>query len=141
MNNLSEKEIIGVLKNNNFKATPQRIAICKAVLSSTDHPSAEQVFEIIKKEHPTISLATIYKTLSLLLEIGLVDELRFNENHTRYDPKTILHINIVCPECMEIYDYESNILNTHWKKITSDIDGEILGQRLDVYRLCEKCKK
>ena len=140
MSNLSKKEIIGILKNNNLKATPQRLAICKSVLSSTDHPSAEQVFESIKDNHPTISLATVYKTLSLLYEIGLLHELRFNEKHTRYDPKTTLHINIVCPKCMEISDHESKTLNSHWKEIISDIEGEILGQRLDVYKLCNNCR-
>jgi Fur family peroxide stress response transcriptional regulator len=139
MSKFSEKEIIGVLKENRLKVTPQRIAICKAVLSSANHPSADQIFEIIKEDHPTISLATIYKTLTLLFEIGLVGELRFNGNHTRYDPKTTLHINIICPKCMKIHDYETNNLKTHWEKIISDINGEILGQRLDVYRLCEKC--
>ena len=139
MSKISEKEIIGILKENKLKVTPQRIAICKAVLSSANHPSVEQIFEIIKKDHPTISLATIYTTLSLLFEIGLVEELRFNGKHTRYDPKTTLHINIICPKCMEIQDYESNTLKTLWKKIISDINGEILGQRLDVYKLCEKC--
>jgi Fur family peroxide stress response transcriptional regulator len=141
MNSISDKEIIEILKRSKLKATPQRIAICKTVLSSNSHPSAEHVFDKIKTEHPTISIATIYKTLSLLSEIGLVDELRFNENHTRYDPKTTLHINIVCSECMEIHDYESNSLKTYWEEIISDIDGEILGQRLDVYRLCENCKR
>ena len=139
MSDLTEKEIISVLKKNKFKATPQRIAICKTVLSSNNHPSAEQVFEIIKTEHPTISLATIYKTLSLLYEIGLVDELRFDNRYTRYDPKKDLHINIVCPNCMEIHDYESNTLTTHWQKIISDIKGDIQGQRIDVYILCENC--
>ena len=140
MSNRSEREIIKILKDNNLKATPQRIAICKIVLSSVNHPTVEQVFDIVKENHPTISLATVYKTLSMLFVIGKVDELRFNGNHTRYDPKTSLHINIVCPECMRIHDYESDTLNSHWKEIVSNIEGEILGQRLDVYRLCEKCK-
>jgi Fur family peroxide stress response transcriptional regulator len=141
MTNIPEKNIIEILKNSKLKATPQRIAICKIVLSSNSHPTAEQVFDKIKTEHPTISLATVYKTLSLLYKIGLVEELRFNNSHTRYDSRTTLHINIVCPECMEIHDYESNTLQAHWEQLTSGIDGEILGQRLDVYKLCTNCKK
>ena len=137
----SEKEIIKVLKKNNYKITPQRLEICKTVLSSKNHPSVEQIYEKVKTKHPTISVATVYKTLILLEKIGLVTELHFNDNHTRYDPKTSLHINVVCSECMSIYDFESEVLSKNWKSIISEIKGEISGQRIDVYKLCIKCRK
>ena len=138
---LSEDEIIKVLKKNNYKVTPQRLEICKTVLTSKNHPSFEEIYEKIKKKHPTISVATVYKTLILLEKIGLVNELHFNDNHTRYDPKTSLHINVVCPECMSIYDFESELLSKNWKSIISEIKGKITGQRIDVYKLCLKCSK
>ena len=140
MSNLSEKEIIEILKKNKLKVTPQRISIYRAVLSSKNHPSAEQIYEIVRKEHKTMSFATVYKTLDLLDKIGLVTELRFNGNSSRYDPKPSIHINIVCPKCMTIEDYESKKLDEKWKEIISEIEGEITGQRIDVYRMCENCK-
>ena len=141
MDILTENEIIQILKKNNYKVTPQRLEICKIVLSSKNHPSVEEIYEKVKRKHPMISLATIYKTLILLEEIGLVNELHFNDNQTRYDPKTSLHINVVCPECMSIYDIESEVLSKNWKSIISEIKGEISGQRIDVYKICEKCSK
>ena len=71
--------------------------------------------------------------------MGLISELRFDETHTRYDPKTSLHINIICPNCLEIHDFESESLNKKWQTIVEDIKGEVLGQRIDMYRLCENC--
>ena len=141
MHRISDEEIIKLLKEKRFKVTPQRLAICKYVLESHDHPSAEQVYAETKKKHPTISLATVYKTLGLLESLGLISELRFDENHSRYDPKVTLHINIICPKCLEVHDFESNTLNESWKRIISDIEGEILGQRIDVYKFCNKCEK
>ena len=67
MHTVTDEEIISLLKGNSFKVTPQRLAICKSVLESHDHPSAEQIYKDIKKKHPTISLATVYKTLGLLV--------------------------------------------------------------------------
>ncbi|OLS30715.1 MAG: Transcriptional regulator PerR [Candidatus Heimdallarchaeota archaeon AB_125] len=141
MHKITDDEIITLLKENRFKATPQRLAICRFVLESHDHPSAEQIYTTIRKDYPTISLATVYKTLGLLDTIGLISELRFNATHTRYDPKMSLHINIICPKCLNIDDFESNSLNKTWQAIISDIEGEILGQRIDVYKLCKNCKK
>ncbi len=141
MNKITEEEIIALLKENLFKVTPQRLEICKIVLESQDHPSAEKIFTDIRKKHPTISLATVYKTLGLLEEIGLINELQFNDTHTRYDPKTSLHINIICPKCLNIKDYESDTLKKSWQTIISDIEGEIEGQRIDLYKICKNCKK
>ncbi len=139
MSKVSEEEIIKILKKHKLKVTPQRLSICKIVLSSTEHPSADQVYNLVKKEHKTMSLATVYKTLNLLEHIGLVNELRFNGDFTRYDPKSTLHINIVCPKCMKIKDYESDKLKENWKQIIAEIRGEIKGQRIDVYVICEDC--
>ena len=141
MHKVTDEEIIKSLKENNFKITPQRLAICRSVLESDNHPSAEEIYKDIKKIHSTISLATVYKTLGLLVSIGLISELRFDEMHTRYDPKQSLHINIICPECLSISDFESNTLNKTWHSIVVEIEGEILGQRIDVYRLCKNCEK
>ena len=139
MKKITEGEIIQFLKMKNLKATPQRLTICRVVLSSENHPSAEQIYEIVKKEHRTISLATVYKNLAILDEIGLIRELHFNGNSSRYDPRMSIHINIICPKCHTITDYESENLEKNWVKILDDIEGEIEGQRIDIYKKCEKC--
>ena len=139
MTKTSDEEIIRLLKKKNLKVTPQRITICRVIFSSKNHPSAEHIYEVVKKEHKTISLATVYKNLALLDEIGLIRELHINGNSSRYDPKMSVHINIVCPKCKSINDYESEQLKMNWKKIISELGGEITGQRIDVYRICDKC--
>ena len=138
---LDIQEIITKLRDNGFKVTPQRLAICKILFSRKDHPSAEDIHDEIKKEYPTISLATIYKTLHLLEKFRLVTELGFHEGSIRYDPDTRPHINLVCTKCGKITDYKSDSIDKFWSEIISEIRVKPDGQRLDLYYQCEECIK
>lgn len=140
MIDLDTQELITIFKEKGYKVTTQRLAICRFILSRKDHPTAELIFQELRKEYPTISLATIYKTLHLLKEIGLVQELGFNEGSIRYDPDLELHINMVCSNCGKINDYKAENVEKFWKKIISETGTEPKGQRLDLYYKCEKCK-
>ena len=135
------EHIIAKFHKYGFKATPQRLAICKYALSSKDHPTTEKVYMQVKRTYPTLSRATVYQTLHLLTEIGLLQELKLNDRITRYDPITSPHINIICKECGTVEDYESEDVSRFWSKIMDGLGFEPMGQRLDVYRCCDRCKR
>ena len=137
---MNEEQLISTLRNNGYKVTPQRLAICKWVLSSEDHPSAEQVFEKVSKQHPGISMTTIYHTLDMLKELGLVSELGLGNQPLRYDPNTSVHVNVICQRCGKIWDYKSESMKSQWNLLVSEIEIEPIGQRLDVYIICDDCK-
>ncbi len=137
---MNPQKLIDLLREKGYKVTPQRLAICQEVLSRDDHPSAEQIFDTVSKQHPTISLTTIYHTLDLLKELRLIDELHFDNRTSRYDSNTSVHINIICTICGKIRDYESDLIKKHWKSIISKIDLEPVSQRIDVYVVCDDCK-
>jgi Fur family peroxide stress response transcriptional regulator len=137
---MDDQQLITTLRSKGYKVTPQRLAICKLLLSSKDHPSAEQLYQEVKKTYPTISLATVYITLDLLKKISLVQELGFSDRSSRYDPNNSPHVNVICPKCSKIYDYES----AEAKKMLSQVVAEAnlpLRQRLDLYALCDKCSQ
>ncbi|MBN2229119.1 MAG: transcriptional repressor [Candidatus Thorarchaeota archaeon] len=138
---MNEEQLISRLRENGYKITPQRIAICKIVLSNEKHPNAEQIFEEIKRKHPAISMTTVYHTLDMLKEMGMLTELRFNSQPSRFDPNTSVHINIICKGCGVIWDYSSDTLRNKWNHIISEIGKQPIGQRLDVYIICDDCKK
>ncbi|TFG13416.1 MAG: transcriptional repressor [Promethearchaeota archaeon] len=138
---MKDQELFNLFRENGFKVTTQRLAIYKYIISRDDHPTTEQIYQALKKDHPTISLGTIYKTLHLLKQLGLIQELGFNEGSIRYDPNMELHINIVCTKCGHIDDYESKSFNKNWKELISNLNFEPKGQRIDLYYECEKCKK
>ena len=137
---LDNQELITIFRKNGYKVTSQRLAICKFILSRKDHPTTDVIYQEMRKEYPTISLGTIYKTLHLLKEIGLIQELGFNEGSLRYDPDMDLHINMVCLKCGKIYDYKAEDFNDHWLNIVSNIGVNPIGQRIDIYYECEECK-
>ena len=137
---MKDQELIDLFRENGFKVTTQRLAIFKYIKSRSDHPTTEQIYEALKNDHPTISLGTIYKTLHLLKELGLVQELGFNEGRVRFDPNMNLHINMVCTKCGQIKDYKSESFNSHWNELISSLDFEPKGQRIDLYYECEKCR-
>ena len=139
MSEISEQELIDLLHENELKATPQRLAICRYILRNKDHPTAEKILSEIRKEHKTVSQATVYKTITLLKRLGLISELSFDTNHSRFDPNQEVHINIVCPICHKIFDYESELISDFWKDIKLEIGEGIVGKRFDIYRACKKC--
>jgi Fur family peroxide stress response transcriptional regulator len=136
---MDEKELINIFRDKGFKVTVQRLAICKYVLARDDHPSADQIYHALKIDYPTISLGTIYKTLHLMQDLNLIQELGFKDGSIRYDPDTELHINLVCTSCGKIYDYKPKNIENLWKKMISNLDFKPEGQRVDIYYKCPEC--
>jgi len=135
------QQLIAKLHDRGYKVTPQRLAICELILSSKDHPTADQIHQEVKKKHPTMSLATVYQTLHLLSEIGMLQELGFGDSISRYDPDTSPHINIICKKCGKIQDYKAESVGRLWSQIVRELGFEPIGQRLDIYRYCDRCQK
>ena len=128
------------LKEAGFKLTPQRIAICKLVLEAKNHPSAEGVFNSLKKSFPTISLATVYKTFHLLSQLGLIRDVGIEDGKMRIDPNTSLHVNLICTKCGTITDYITDSFTQHWLKIIQELEINPAGQLINIYYVCKKCK-
>ena len=137
---MKNQQLIAKLREKGFKVTPQRIAICEFILSSKNHPTADQVYQVVKKKYPTLSLATVYQTLRLLTEIGTLQELGFTGGISRYDPNVSPHINIICKKCGNVEDYQAESVKKLWSQIVGDLGFKPIGQRLDVYRYCDECQ-
>jgi len=138
---METEQLIAKLRESDVKVTPQRLAICETILSSKEHPTADQIYERVREKHPTISLATVYQTLHLLSQIGMLQELGFSNCISRYDPDTSPHINIMCPKCGTIQDYKAESIKRIWSHIIKELGFKPIGQRLDVYAYCDKCLK
>jgi Fur family peroxide stress response transcriptional regulator len=130
---------IEALRNKGYKATPQRIAICRIALHSREHPSAHRIYDEVKKVHPTVSLATVYKTLQVLRELQLVQELNFPNGQARFDSDMKPHINLICLQCGNIIDLEDIITRDIAKRVVAATNFKPNGQRIDVYGICQKC--
>ena len=135
----SDTSAIEALRSKGYKATPQRIAICRFVLNSRDHPSAQQVYDEVKKIHPTVSLATVYKTLAVLKDLNLIQELDLPQGQARFDSYMKPHINLICLRCGSIADLDDNSAIEIIRKVAAVAKFKPKGQRIDIFGICRKC--
>jgi Fur family peroxide stress response transcriptional regulator len=136
----SDTSIIDTLRKKGYKATTQRIAICRFALNSRDHPNAQKIYAEVKKVHPTVSLATVYKTLQILTEQGLIQELDLPESKARFDSYVSPHINLVCLQCGNIQDFDDNAAREMVERVTTKAEFTRTGQRIDIYGVCKTCR-
>ena len=136
---LSDASAIEALRRKGYKATPQRIAVCRFVLNSRDHPTAQQVYEQVKKIHPTVSLATVYKTLEVLKSLDLIQEINLPQGQARFDSYMKPHINLICLQCGNIVDLDETAAIEETRKVAAAAKFKPKGQRIDIFGICERC--
>lgn len=125
-------------KDIGLKLTPQRLAILNYLDGNKEHPSAEDIYKAVSKKFPTMSFATVYNTLQTLRERGGVLELTIDPDKKRFDPNTEPHHHLICLKCKRIVDihgeYKLDVSNSDRR------DFEIVGNHMEVYGICPKCK-
>jgi Fur family peroxide stress response transcriptional regulator len=99
------------LKDKGLKVTPQRVAIFDAIIELDNHPTAEDIIEFIKKNHPNISVGTVYKVLDTFVENNFIKKVKTEKDVMRYDPHLTNHHHLYCSETERIEDFEDEILN------------------------------
>lgn len=104
------ENVTAVLASKGLKITHQRIVVYQAALLSKSHPTAEQIFDSIKSNNPSISLATVYKTLETLVENQLINKVSSPQGKMRYDARIDKHNHIYISNTNEIVDYEDDEL-------------------------------
>ena len=97
-------EVTDILRRNKKKVTPQRLAVYAALAQTTEHPTAETLYKELRPNYPTMSLATVYKSLDAFCEIGIVRELNVGEEAFRYDADISPHPHVRCISCDTVAD-------------------------------------
>ena len=134
------EELITALKERDYRLTPQRVELIRLIAISEGHPSAAQLFAKIKNQFPTMSHATVYKTLALLkemnqvLEIDLRDDSHYDGN--RHQP----HPHLICMKCNQIVDGDLDIDVSAIKRLEEVSGYQIVRPQIAFYGLCPKCR-
>jgi Fur family peroxide stress response transcriptional regulator len=135
-------QMITKLRERDYRITPQRLAILKILASSDGHPSVESIYEKVRQDFPTTSLATVYKTLIVMKEIGEVLELGFGDGSNRYDGnKPFPHPHLICTECRDIMDPDLGVLDDMAQELAQETGFKIMSHRLDFFGICPKCQE
>lgn len=136
---MQTSQVIDLLREEGFRITPQRTAIVDYLLKTEDHPSAELIHNVVKKKYPMVSLSTVYKTLDLLKEKSLVNEIEV-EGEARFDAHTDEHINLVCMNCGKIEDIDEESLKEIQVKVAKKSKYLILKSSFELLGYCSVCK-
>jgi Fur family transcriptional regulator, ferric uptake regulator len=130
-------------KQGKLRATPSRFAVLDAVLQIQGHFDAEGLYYRMISQGQQISKATVYNTLDLLQECGLVSKYRFTENSSRYEKAygKPQHHHLICLSCGDIVEFVSERLEVIREQVCADNDFTPQSSSLQVFGTCKRCKK
>jgi len=134
------EHLTSLLKAKQLKVTPQRLAIFSVLYNTIEHPNAETIYKALHATHPTMSLATVYKTLDTLKKSNLVQELNVGEDSFRYDANTESHPHMICNTCHEVSDLHTDALDHVIAAAQAVTDFEIESEKIFFYGTCPNCK-
>jgi Fe2+ or Zn2+ uptake regulation protein len=120
--------------------TRQRSQILEEVRSNRNHPTADQIYEGVRRKMPNISMATVYRNLEILAEQGLIQKLETQGKSRRYDYNTFRHYHVRCIGCDEVGDVLFHPLDGIESKLEDASGYEILGHSLEFIGVCPRCR-
>jgi Fur family peroxide stress response transcriptional regulator len=127
------------LKSEGVRMTPQRYAILEYLMHSKSHPTADEIYRALSPHYPSLSVATVYNNLKLFIEAGLVRELTYGDDSSRFDADLSDHYHAICKRCGEIVDFEHPPMVEVEKEAAQRTGFRVYGHRLEVYGLCPAC--
>lgn len=130
------------LREQGHRLTPQRMAVLRILVNDREHLSVEQIHERVRADFPMTSLATIYKTVAVLKEMGEVLELGFGDGSNRYDGrKPYAHPHLVCIQCERIVDVDVDVLDELPQDVARRTGYQIVSHRFDFFGVCPSCQE
>ena len=139
--NIRYTELSNLLKERGYRLTPQRMALLRLIAASEGHPSATQLYEQISDQFPSMSPATVYKTLAMLKDMGQVLEVDLHGD-SRYDGnRPYPHPHLICTRCGHITDGELQLDHAVIHELEKDSGYRIIRSQLAFYGICPDCQQ
>lgn len=145
---LSKEEVAAIIKEKGLKVTTQRVLVLKTLSEYPDqHLTAEEIYELVKVEYPEIGLATIYRTIQLLLELNLIDRIHLDDGFARYeignlkqeDESKHHHHHLICLKCGKVDSFEDDLLEGLEQKILESTGFVVYDHKVKLYGCCKEC--
>jgi Fur family ferric uptake transcriptional regulator len=141
---LAKKKFVAFLRRKNLRVTAQRRAIIDSAFETEEHFTAEQLLQWSRRRDKSVSRATVYRTLPLLTQSGLVREMDFGGDHKYYDPNYADHPNhshIICQECNTIVEFDSAQLKKLEGQMCRKLGFSVKTQRLQIIASCDQFRR
>lgn len=132
------------LKTKGYKLTPQRRAVVNMVMQNKgNHLTAEELYDLVKKDCPEIGLATIYRTIQLLEEIGVLCKLDLDDGCNRYElvdqEESHQHHHLICKKCGKVIEVEEDLLDSIEKNVEEKYNFKIENHSVKFLGICNEC--
>lgn len=138
----SEHTFTQALLQAGYRLTKQRRAVCEYLARTDTHPTPYDAFSEISKTHPEVSRATVYNTLNLLKQLGVITEISFGDDHTHYETDVSAHINLICLRCHSITDYEQAMpLDVLHEQIQTQTGFYPMADKTEIFGFCQECRE
>lgn len=141
------EDLRGKLSAGGYKTTPQREEILKIFVEHSEwhHMSAEDVYNILREKDSDIGLATVYRALDLLSELGILMRMDFGDGCARYelnttDPKVHHHHHLICLKCKKVIEFEEDLLDELEANIADKSGFQILNHEVKFFGYCSDCR-
>lgn len=148
---ISQEKFKEMLKEKGLKVTNQRLLVLQVLAEHGDeHMTAEDIFELVKEDYPEIGLATIYRSVQLLLDMQLVDRIMLDDGCVRYEIGDFLdeqeghrhhHHHLICTECGSVSAFRDDLLEDLEAYIEKETGFQVTDHELKFYGVCKKCRE
>src|SRR4028119_2498881 len=135
-----ERDVRERFRRSGYTLTSQRRAVLEALKDFKGHPSAEEVYLVVKKKNPRVALGTVYQALSVLEEIGLIEAKHWSESPVRYDLNTEPHYDIRCTRCGEVAEIPGLKFDDFASRIRENTTYKVTNTSLVIEGHCPACE-
>ena len=138
---LTADKIAATLREHGHKLTPQRLAVIKVMVASQDHMTPDELYEKARRVNPAIGRVTVYRTLDVLSDLGLLCRVHGQNGCRSYLVRKPVghHHHLVCSGCGKVIDFTNCNLDEMEKKLSQESGFDITGHLLEFYGLCHGC--
>lgn len=146
---LSREDFESLLRGKGLKVTAQRIAVLSVLSEEPDsHLTAEEIYDLVRVSSPDIGLATVYRTIQILLELKIIDRIYLDDGYVRYELGHVYesedshhHHHLICVKCGRVMSFQGDLLETFEVKIEEKTGFRIQDHDVKLYGLCKDCQK
>lgn len=139
---LSREHTLARLRKSGYKATPQRMAVLRAIASSQGHLTPAAIYQKVRKEHPRIGLVTVYRTLNIFAGLGLICRVRAGENDWGYVGSPLEHHDhVICSGCGKVVDFTGCNLGALGQRLCRETGFTIEEHHLEFVGTCQECQE
>ena len=145
---MDKEGCVQLLREKGQKVTNQRIGVLEVLSSGGDcHLTAEEIYDRVREKYPDLGLATVYRTIQLLLDLKIIDRINLDDGCARYgmgrkDAKTKhQHHHLICLSCSKVFSFDGDLLET-LEEFIQETDGfQVVDHEVKLYGYCKECQQ